>query len=37
MVSGTRGEGNTLNDKLQYLISKNLQPNNIGINKFLHD
>ena len=37
MVSVTRGEGNTLNEKLQYLISLNLQPNDMGLNKFLHN
>jgi len=37
MVSVTKGEGSTLREKLQYLISKNLQPNNIGINEFLHN
>lgn len=35
MVSVTRGKGSTLRDKLLDLISKNLQPNNIGINQFL--
>ena len=35
MVSVTKGEGSTLNEKLQNLISLNLQPNNIGINEFL--
>jgi len=37
MVSVTKGEGSTLNEKLQNLISLNLQPNNIGINEFLHN
>jgi hypothetical protein len=35
MVSVTKGIGKTLREKLLYLISKNLQPNNMGINEFL--
>ena len=37
MVSVVRGKGCTLREKLEYLISKNLQPNNIGINEFLYN
>jgi hypothetical protein len=37
MVSVTKGKGTTLNEKLQYLISQNLQPNNMGINEFLYN
>jgi len=37
MVSVTQGQGSTLNEKLQYLISKNLQPTDMGLNQFLHN
>ncbi len=37
MVSVTKGKGSTLNEKLQNLISLNLQPNNIGLNEFLEN
>ena len=37
MVSVTKGQGSTLNEKLQYLIKKNLQPTDMGINQFLHN
>jgi hypothetical protein len=37
MVSVTQGKGDTLNEKLQYLISKNLQPTDMGLNQFLHN
>ena len=35
MVLVTRGKGSTLNEKLQDLISKNLQPSNMDIKEFL--
>lgn len=34
MVSVARGKGKTLRDKLEYLISKNLQPENLNIDEF---
>ena len=35
IVSVTKGKGNTLKEKLLYLIENNLQPDNIGITDFL--
>jgi len=35
MVSVVKGKGSTLREKLEYIIKKNQQPNNIGINDFL--
>ena len=37
MVSVVRGKGCTLREKLLYLISKNVQPNDMGINEFLYN
>lgn len=37
MVSVTRGKGETLREKLEYLISKNLQPEGMGIEEFLYN